>query len=89
MADLSFGVNGPTIQLNVTMSISDTDAPRIMGYLASVYGLDAEGNARTPEQVAEAFAGGILQGLLDQTVRHEREAAMKAAAAAVSDIAPL
>lgn len=39
MANLSFGVQGPTLDLSVVMQIADTDAPRIMAYLmASSYG---------------------------------------------------
>lgn len=39
MANLSFGVQGPTLDLSVVMQIADTDAPRIMAYLmASPYG---------------------------------------------------
>ena len=39
MANLSFAIAGPTLNLSVTMQIQDTDAPRIMAYLAaSSYG---------------------------------------------------
>lgn len=43
MATLSFSVTGPTMDLNVTLSISDSDAPRIMSYLlSSSYGCVTE-----------------------------------------------
>jgi len=102
MADLSFGVSGPTMDFTVTMKIADQDAPRILNYLASTdYGkvtetvTDADGNETqetrdaTTEETARAFAAGILRGLLDQTVRFERNEAAKAAAEQVSDIQPV
>jgi hypothetical protein len=43
MATLSFGVDGPTLDLAVSLQIADTDAPRIMAYLlASPYGVVTE-----------------------------------------------
>ena len=45
--------------------------------------------AATPQETAEAFAGGILRGLMDQTVRFEKEQAMKAAAEAITPIDPV
>ena len=45
MATLTFGVDGPTLDLNVTLNITDTDAPRIMAWLmspASGYGTITE-----------------------------------------------
>ena len=93
MADLSFGVVGPTMNFTVTMQIADADAPRILAYLASTeYGRVTEGGstrAATMEETAKAFAAGILRGLLDQTVRHEREQAMAAAAAQIAAINPV
>lgn len=39
MANLFFGVEGPTLDLREDLQIADTDAPRIMAYLmASPYG---------------------------------------------------
>ena len=35
MAKLSFGVTGPTGSLDVSITIADTDMPRIMAYLMS------------------------------------------------------
>ena len=94
-ATLSFGVAGPTMDFTTSVTLSEANAQRILGYLVagSNYGTvtNEDGTERpaTPEEAAQAFAIGILRGLMDQTVRHEREAAMKAAAAAVSDIAPV
>lgn len=102
MAELSFGVNGPTMDFTVTMQIADEDAPRILTYLSSTeHGkvkemtTDEEGNEveterdATTEETAKSFASGILRGLLDQTVRFERDQAAKLAAEQVSDITPL
>jgi hypothetical protein len=90
MADLSFGVVGPTMNFSVTMKIADQDAPRILAYLASTeFGRVPDGDSvrdATTEETAKAFAAGILQGLLDQTVRHERDKAMAAAAEQVQPI---
>lgn len=89
MADLTFGVKGPTMDLSVAMKIADEDAPRILNYLSSVYGTDNDGKVRTLEEVAEHFASGILRGLLDQTVRKEREDAARAAADLIATINPI
>jgi hypothetical protein len=35
MANLSFSVDGPTLNLSSSLSISDSDAPRILSYLLS------------------------------------------------------
>lgn len=95
MATLSFGVTGPTMQFAVDMTIADADAPRILGYLASTeYGIAStvgeDGVAvtrpATLEETAKAFASGILRGLLDQTVRFERDQAAAAAANAIQNI---
>lgn len=101
MADLSFGVDGPTMNFTVTMQVADGDTARILNYLSSTeYGkvkeltTDEEGNEvesyrdATTEETARAFAAGILRGLLDQTVTYERNEAAKAAAEQVSDIQP-
>jgi hypothetical protein len=43
MATLTFGVDGPTLDLAVALTIADTDAPRILAYLmASGYGTVTE-----------------------------------------------
>ena len=93
MADLSFGVQGPTMQFTVSMKIADADAPRILAYLASTpYGKVTEGEVvrdASTEECARAFAAGILRGLLDQTVRHERDIAMAAAASSIEAISPV
>lgn len=97
MATLSFGVNGPTMDLTVNMEVADTDTPRILAYLASTeYGTiisTVEGGPptrpATTEETARAFAAGILRGLLDQTVRYERTEAARIAAEQVTDILPV
>ena len=90
-ATLSFGVKGPTQDWTVGMAISEANSMRIMGYLmaGTEYGKVTEGDVTrqaTPEEAAQGFARGILRGLLDQTTSFEREAAAKAAAAAVQPI---
>ena len=97
MANLSFGVNGPTMDFTVNMQINDADTPRILAYLGSTeYGkvteeVDGEEVTRdaTNEEAAQAFAAGILRGLLDQTVRYEKAEAAKTAAEQVTSIDPV
>lgn len=85
MADLTFGIKGSIINTVVGAKISDTDAPRIVAYLVNLYG----GNGESPSEVVEKFANGILQGLLNETVAFEREAAAKEASLSVQDITKL
>jgi hypothetical protein len=87
-ATLSFGVVGPTMDWTVNVAVSEANSARILGYLVggTSYGTVTEGETTrqaTAEEAAQAFAMGILQGLLDQTTRYERDEAAKAAAAAV------
>lgn len=93
MANLSFGVTGPTMDFIVNMQIEDSDAPRILAYLATTeYGIVTENEEIRPatqEETARAFAAGILRGLLDQTVRYEKAEAARIAAEQVPDINPV
>ena len=90
-AILSFGVNGPTQDWTVQIEISEANSARILSYLmaGTSYGTIIEGEttrAATAEEAAQGFARGILQGLMDQTTRFERDEAAKAAAAAITSI---
>ena len=90
-ATLSFGVSGPTMDWTTTVNVTETNSQRILGYLVngSPYGTVTEGEttrAATPEEAAQAFARGILRGLLDQTTNWERQEAMRAAAEAIAPI---
>ena len=94
-ATLSFGVVGPTMNFTTDIVVSEQNAARILAYLVNgtsygkvtetVDGEDVERDATT-EEAAQAFAQGILHGLLDQTVRFEKDQAAKAAAEAVAPI---
>ena len=92
-ATLSFGVVGPTMDFTTSVVVSEANAGRILNYLVngSHYGKivaeDGTETQATTEEAAQAFALGILQGLLDQTVRFEKDEAAKAAAEAVAPIA--
>ena len=92
-ATLSFGVVGPTMDFTTSVVVSEANAGRILSYLVngSHYGKivaeDGTETQATTEEAAQAFALGILQGLLDQTVRFEKDEAAKAAAEAVPPIA--
>ena len=92
-ATLSFGVVGPTMDFTTSVVVSEANAGRILSYLVngSHYGKivaeDGTETQATTEEAAQAFALGILQGLLDQTVRFEKDEAAKAAAEAVAPIA--
>jgi hypothetical protein len=91
-ATLTFGVVGPTMDFTTSVNVSEANSQRILAYLTngSHYGTVTEddGTERqaTAEEAAQAFALGILQGLLDQTVRYEKDEAAKAAAEAVAPI---
>jgi hypothetical protein len=88
MATLSFGVNGPTITLNVAMEVTDDEATRMLTYLMATHGVDSDGNLRAPETVAEVFASDVLYKLLAQTEQYERKLAVQAALASVAPIIP-
>ena len=90
-ATLSFGVSGPTMDWTTTVNVTEANSERILGYLVngSPYGTVTENDverAATPEEAAQAFARGILRGLLDQTTNWERQEAMRAAAEAIAPI---
>jgi len=93
-ATLTFGVVGPTMDFSTSIAISEANSQRILMYLVngSHHGkvIEEDGTERqaTTEEAAQSFASGILQGLLDQTVRYEKDAAAKAAADAVAPITP-
>ena len=90
-AILSFGVSGPTQDWTVEMAITEANSTRIINYLmaGTSYGTITEGDTTRPataEEAAQGFARGILQGLMDQTTRFERDEAAKAAAEAILPI---
>jgi hypothetical protein len=94
-ATLTFGVTGPTMDFTTSVNVSEENSQRILAYLVNgtSYGKvteadDTERDATT-EEAAQAFALGILQGLLNETVRYEQDLAAKAAAEAVAPIAPV
>ena len=93
-AILSFGVSGQTMDFTTSVAVSEINAARILAYLTNgtSYGTVTEANGSdrqaTTEEATQAFALGILQGLLDQTVRYEKDQAAKSAAEAVAPIAP-
>jgi hypothetical protein len=90
-ATLSFGVSGPTMDWTTSISLTEENSQRILNYLVngSPYGTVIEGEETRPataEEASQAFARGILRGLLDQTTSWERLEAAKAAAAAIPSI---
>ena len=98
MANLFFGVSGPTLDLQEELQIADSDAPRILGYLmASSYGQVTENvvdgdtqswvtRAATPEETAANYAKAVLSQLLSETVAYEKALAASAAADAITPI---
>lgn len=101
MANLFFGVSGPTLDLQEELQIADSDAPRILGYLmASSYGQVTENvvdgdtqswvtRPATPEETAANYAKAVLSQLLSETVAHEKAVAAAAAADAITPILPV
>jgi hypothetical protein len=91
-ATLSFGVKGPNQDWTTSIAVSEANSQRILAYLmfGTDYGKitteDGTETQATAEEAAQAFARGILQGLLDQTTRYERQEAAKAAAEAIEPI---
>lgn len=91
-ATLTFGVSGPTMDFTASIPVSEANSQRILAYLVggTSYGkvTEEDGTERdaTTEEAAQAFARGILQGLLDQTFRYEQDLAAKAAAASIEPI---
>jgi hypothetical protein len=85
--DVSFSIDGPTLgKLTVSRNLSDEDASRVMAFVLSAYGVDGEGNARTPQEAMEAMQIHVLKGIMKNVVNHEKQEAMSAAKAGVSDI---
>ena len=90
-AILSFGVSGPTQDWTVEMAITEANSTRIINYLmaGTSYGTITEGDTTRPataEVAAQGFARGIVQRLMDQTTRYERDEAAKEAAEAILPI---
>lgn len=97
---LSFGVDGPTQDWTISLNIGDSDAPRILAWLASDasgYGTVTESTMdgdrqvfttrqATAEEAARNYAEATLRNLLASAVAWEREQAAKAAAEAIPDI---
>lgn len=90
MANLSFGIKGTGMDFVVAVEVADADASRILSYLASTeYGTVTEDGVSRPapiDEVVRSFSLGILQGLLDQTVRFEKDQAVKIASEAIQNI---
>lgn len=98
MASFFFGVNGPTLDFRQDLLISDSDAPRILMYLASTEcGFVQETNAdggiitrvATAEETAANYARKTLSDLLTATTAYEKAQAAAAAAASVTPIEPI
>jgi len=105
MASLTLGVNGPTQNIHVDITIADEDAARIMAWLmspSSGYGtvtenvLSPDGATQswvtrhsTPDEAATAYARATLQNIMSSTVEYEKAKAAEAAANAVKPIAPV
>lgn len=91
-ATLTFGVKGPTMDFTTSVTVSQANTQRILGYLTkgSAYSEltleDGTTREATPEEAAQAFALGILKSLLVQTVRFEQEEAARIAKESVADI---
>lgn len=94
-ATLTFGVSGPTMDFTTSVPVTEANSQRILAYLVggTSYGkvTQEDGTERdaTTEEAAQAFALGILQGLMNQTYRYEQDLAAKAAAESIAPIEPV
>ena len=87
--DITLSIVGPTIRATGVAKILATQAPGVMGYFHSVYGVGEDGKPRSDEEVLQAAVDGVIAGFLAQATSWSREQAMRAAAVAVEEIKPL
>jgi len=69
IADLPGGV--PDVPTGWTLS--PTDAGRMLAYLSAQYGIDDEGNPRQPTDIVKAAGQKIIDGVLANVERYERD----------------
>lgn len=101
MATLTLSIDGPTLDLAVSLNIADTDAPRIVAWLmspASGFGLTTETvehegashsviRPATAEEAVKSCAHSMLDNLLISTVSWEKFQATEAALKSITPIA--
>lgn len=87
MADITLTVTGSAVgTITSTLTLSANDSDRFTAFLAAEYGTDESGNARTAQQMIEAYWLSMADGTLANVVRWEREQAAKTARDAVTPI---
>jgi phosphoserine phosphatase len=84
MAEITLTVVGTTVgTISSTLTLTSADSDRLLAFLAATYGTDAEGNARTPQQMIEAYWAAMAAGTVSSVQRWEQEQAAQTAREAV------
>jgi hypothetical protein len=88
MATITIKIEGSQVgTITVTDTLAKEHADRFMAWLASAYGLDAEGEPRGPADMVAACWAAIRSGVFANVISHEAEQAAQAARAAVQPMA--
>jgi hypothetical protein len=74
----------PAPDVSVDFAMSETDAGRMLTYITATYGHDAQGQSLGPIAAVREAADKIVDGIMENTARREREIAAAAAVAAIS-----
>ena len=84
MAKITIIIEGSTVgSITVTDTLDQANSDRFMGWLASAYGTDGDGQPRAAGEMVSACWGAIRSGIFANIVSYEAEQAAAAARAAV------
>jgi len=96
MTQVSISVNGPTAgDITVAYTMSDTDGARILMAYGKIYGPvavtdpvtgDVTYRPMTPTEIIDKLAQGLIDGVINNTIRQEQAEAAQNASAAVPGI---
>lgn len=88
MAKISITIEGSTVgTIIVADTLAQEHSDRFMGWLASAYGTDPEGNPRSPADMIAACWASIRAGVFANIEAFERDVAAQAARDAVPPMA--
>lgn len=88
MATITLNVSGSTVgDIASAVELSSADSDRLMAFLVAQYGVDDEGQPRTPQQMITAYWQGMVDGTLSNVTRWEQEQAAQVARDGVTPIA--
>jgi len=66
------GLPGGLPDVTATWSLGSTEAGRMLAYLTAQYGIDDNGDPRTPSDTVTAAAEKIVNGIMENTARYEQ-----------------